>query len=71
LNKTSKDPVDKFKPDNILRYYKYIEEVKYIKPTQLKFYDEKHLKGAKLFNKKARVDPESGYLDPDIVPSDF
>ena len=40
-------------------------------PHRIKFGDEKPLKGADLFNGKARKDPFTGLVPPTIVDSDF
>ena len=39
-------PIDKYKPDNILRLLEFIDKIYRINPYRLKFCDEKHLKGA-------------------------
>ena len=36
-------PIDKYKPDNILRLLEFIDKIYRINPYRLKFCDEKHL----------------------------
>ena len=68
---TSIVPRDKFKPENILRYSDYLAQIKQINPLRLKFVDEKSLKGAEIFNRKARADPLTGFVPITVVDSDF
>lgn len=71
LVKTDKVPFDKFKPDNWVCYHEYIDIVKRVWPWRLKFADEKHLKAAEMYNRKARRDPITGEVPPMIVDCDF
>ncbi len=64
-------PIDKYKPKNILRLLKFMDKILRINPYRLKFYDEKHLKGAKLFNRKGCRDPITGKIEPLLVDSDW
>ncbi len=64
-------PVDKYKPKNILRLLKFMDKILWINPYRLKFCDEKHLKGAKLFNWKGRRDPITDKVEPLLVDSDW
>jgi hypothetical protein len=57
--KTCNVPLDKFKPENILRWKEYILEIEAFEPHRLKFGDEKHIKGADLYG-TVRVDPLTG-----------
>eukprot|EP00594_Rhizosolenia_setigera_P015463 CAMPEP_0178958698 /NCGR_PEP_ID=MMETSP0789-20121207/11798_1 /TAXON_ID=3005 /ORGANISM="Rhizosolenia setigera, Strain CCMP 1694" /LENGTH=376 /DNA_ID=CAMNT_0020641455 /DNA_START=63 /DNA_END=1193 /DNA_ORIENTATION=+ len=69
--KTSMVPVDKLRPDNILRYLEYTQIIKGMDVSRIKFGDEKHLKGAELFNKKVRKCPITGRVEAILVDSDF
>ena len=71
LVKSSHVPIDKFKPDNILRALEYKEIIQKMDPRRLKFGDEKHLKGKEIFNRKNRRDPVTGMVENTIVTSDF
>jgi len=70
---TSIVPIDKFKPENLVRYQKYIEFVMnpLVDARRFKFGDEKSLKGEELFNRKVRPDPLTGIVPPVIADSDF
>ena len=73
FRKTDKVPLDKFKPENILRIHEYHLTINLVlhTPWRLKFGDEKPLKGADLFNGAARKDPFTGTVPATIVDSDF
>ena len=73
FRKTNKVPIDKFKPENALRIHEYLLTICLFidQPHRLKFGDEKPLKGADLFNRKARKDPFTGLVPATIVDSDF
>ena len=73
FRKTDKVPLDKFKLENILRIHEYHLKVNMVlhTPWQLKFGDEKPLKGADLFNGAAQKDPFTGTVPAMIVNSDF
>ena len=73
FRKTDKVPLDKFKPENILRIHEYHLTVNMVlhTPWRLKFGDKKPLKGADLFNGAARKDPFTGSVPATIVDSDF
>ncbi len=64
-------PIDKYKPENILRLLEFMDKILRINPYRLKFCDEKHLKGAELFNWKGRRDPITGKVEPLLVDSDW
>ena len=65
-------PVDKFKPDNILRYLDFVLFMSTVEdPSRLKFGDEKHLDGADLYKRKARADPLTGESAGIMVTGDF
>ena len=73
MRKTNKVPIDKFKPENVLRIHKFnLTMCLFLdQPHRIKFGDEKPLKGADLFNGKARKDLFTGLVPPTIVDSDF
>ena len=73
FRKTNKVPMDKFKPENILKIHEYNLTVsRFIhQPWRIKFGDEKPLKGADLFNGRARKDPFTGIVPATVVNSDF
>ena len=64
-------PRDKFKPENIKRYFEFVERIAAIDPRRLKFGDEKHLKGSEVYNKKGRRDPLTGEVPEHHVNFDF
>ena len=53
-------PYDKFKIENVIRAYEYIEILLDIDPFRLVFADEKLLKGQEPFLRNVRVNPETG-----------
>lgn len=71
--KTNKVPIDKFKPENALRIHEYLLTMSLLLHMihKIKFGDEKPLKGAELFNGKARKDPFTGVVPGTVVDSDF
>jgi len=71
FRKTDKVPLDKFKPENILRIHEYHLTVNLVlhTPWQLKFGDEKPLKGADLLNGTAQKVPFTGTVSATIVDS--
>ena len=71
LRKPDMIPVDKFKPENIIRYFEFVEVINQINPKQIKFGNEKLLKGSEVYNKKGRRDPITGEVLEHIVNSDF
>jgi hypothetical protein len=71
LRVTNDVPRDKFRPANIERYDKYLAFINQINPRRLKFVDEKMLKGAEVFNRKARADPLTGIVPESVVDPDF
>jgi len=64
-------PINKYKPENILRLLEFMDKMLRINPYHLKFCDEKHLKWAKLFNRKGRSDLLAGKVKPLLVDSDW
>ncbi len=47
-------PYDKFRPRNMDKAWEYLKHISKISPEQLKYGDEKFLKGKAVFNKYAR-----------------
>lgn len=70
---TSTVPIDKFKPENILRYQEYVSFMNNpnLDHRRIKFADEKSLKGEEVFNRRVRPDPITGITPPVIADSDF
>ena len=64
-------PYDKFRPENEGRAYEFIYMLSHFAPDRVKFGDEKSLKGQELYNRKVRVDPETGVAPPVITGQDF
>jgi len=64
-------PINKYKPENILRLLEFMDKMLRINPYHLKFCDKKHLKWAKLFNRKGRSDLLAGKVKPLLVDSDW
>ncbi len=64
-------PVDKLKPDNVLRAVEYAELIDMLPTINIKFADEKHLKGQEVFNRYGWRCPLTGELEPVIVDPDF
>ena len=71
VRKLSQVPIDKLKPDNILRAVEYATIIDKLPIDSIKFIDEKHLKGQELFNRDGRACPLTGNLEPILVDSDF
>lgn len=64
-------PIDKLKPDNILRAVEYATIIDQLPINSIKFINEKHLKGQELFNRDGWACPLTGNLEPILVDSDF
>ena len=64
-------PINKYKPENILRLLEFMDKILRFNPYRLKFCDKKHLKGAELFNWKGCRDPITGKVEPLLVDSDW
>lgn len=64
-------PRDKFKPENIERYFKYVDFVQQVDPRRLKFGDEKLLKGSEVYCRQGRRNVITGEIPEFIVNSDF
>ena len=73
LRKVNKIPLDKYKPENAMRIHQYLLTISLLLSNihRVKFGDKKPLKGAEIFNGKARRDPLTGMTPPTVVNSDF
>ena len=73
FGKTDKVPIDKFAPMNALQIHEFMLSISFflLCPHKLKFGDKKSLKGAELFNGKARKDPFTGLEPVTVVDADF
>jgi hypothetical protein len=71
LQKANMVPIDKLKPENIECAVEYIHAVLSLDQSQLKFVDEKSLKGAEIFNRKVRRDPITGEVPFIITDPNF
>ena len=64
-------PIDKFKPENIIRTYEYKRDFAKLNPVNTKFGDECHCRESDAYSRYARVDPLTGDLEPVMVHSNF
>jgi hypothetical protein len=64
-------PYDKFRPENKVRLYKYISFIIQVCPHQIKFGDEKSLKGQDLFLRHVRRNPLTGIIPLVITNPDW
>ena len=71
LVKPNKVPYDKFRPENEARAYEFIYMLSNFTPERVKFGDEKSLKGQELYNRKVRVNPETGTASPVVTGQDY
>jgi transposase len=71
LRKPNMVPIDKFKPENILRAHEYLQIVLKICPTRVKFGDEKLLKGSEVYCRQTRRNVLTGEVPASFTPSDF
>lgn len=72
LRKPNHIPRDKFKPENVERYFQYVDFVQQVGDRRrLKFGDEKLLKGSEVYCKKGRRNVITGEMPEQIVNSDF
>ena len=71
LVKPNKVPYDKFRPENEGRAYEFIYMLSNFAPERVKFGNEKSLKGQELYNRKVRVDPETGVAPPVVTGQDY
>lgn len=71
LVKTNLLPIDKFKPENEVRAFEYLEVLFYLHPYKVIFVDEKHLRGEDYYSRLVRKSPLDGTAPAIVVPSDF
>jgi hypothetical protein len=65
-------PLDKFRPENIVRYLEYRAKIEQLfDHSKYHFCDEKHLVNKDVYSKRARADPLTGYMDCVYVSGDF
>ena len=64
-------PLDKFKPENIVRSHEYLTALFTLHPEKVVFVDEKHLRGEELFNQKVRRCVMTGNVPSILTDSDF
>ena len=64
-------PLDKFKPENIVYYFDFVNFISQFNPLRFKFADEKGIEGTSLFSKPGRADPCTGLVDCVPVDGDF
>jgi hypothetical protein len=65
-------PLDKFRPENIVRYLEYRAKIEQLfDHSKYHFCDEKHLVNKDVYTKRARADPLTGYMDCIYVSGDF
>ena len=64
-------PIDKFKPENLLRAQEYLMVLARIDPTRLQFGDEKLLKGSEVYCRKTRRSVLDGTVPAVVTASDF
>jgi hypothetical protein len=68
---TSTVPIDKFSDKNIERTVEFVNYIRRLNPSRVKFGDEKHLKGKEMFDRKVRKCPVTGKVEEVVVDSDF
>lgn len=71
LRKPDLVPKDKFKPENVARYFEYVDFASQVDPKRLKFGDEKLLKGAEVYCRKGRRNVLTGDTPEFMVNGDF
>ena len=71
LRKPDMIPKDKFKPENVVQYFEYVDFIATVDPRRLKFGDEKLLKGAKVFCRKGCRNVLTGETPSFMVNGDF
>jgi hypothetical protein len=64
IRKLNKVPIDKLKPNNVLCAVEFTELIDMLPTINIKFADEKHLKGQELFNQIGWRCPLTGELEP-------
>jgi hypothetical protein len=71
MRKPNLVPYDKFRPENVARMHEYVNFIVQFKPSQLKFGDEKSLKGQDLFCRRVRRNPITGEVPAVTTTPDF
>jgi len=71
LYRPSLVPYDKFRPDNYMTAVEYLNVIVKVDPYQLKFGDEKSLKGQEVYSRKVRRHPFTGEIPHLLTNSDF
>ncbi|KAL7524232.1 hypothetical protein ACHAXR_001481, partial [Thalassiosira sp. AJA248-18] len=64
-------PYDKLRPENLERALDYLMIIAMFNRSQIKFGDEKHLKGSELYCRKTRRNVFTGVVPPIMTNSDF
>ena len=64
-------PLDKFKPENIVRAYEYLKTLFFLHPYKVIFADEKQIKGQELFSDYVRVSPLDNTHPVILTTGDF
>jgi hypothetical protein len=62
-------PWDKFRPKNVADMMKFVGFIIHEKPRNIKFGDEKNLKGQELFSRKVRRNPLTGKIS--MIPTNL
>ena len=71
LKTTSRYPIDKYKPENVIRTHDFKSHLSRLNMRRVKFGDESHKRGADLYSNYARSDPFTGEVAPIILDADF
>lgn len=71
LMKPNLIPLDKFKPENEIRAFEFLNVLFDLNPEKVIFADEKSVKGEDLYNREVRRNPITGEVPAVITPSDF
>lgn len=64
-------PLDKFKPQNVVRAFEFLQILFTLQPTKIIFADEKHVKGEELFSRKVRKCLLTGTTPAIMTDSNF
>jgi hypothetical protein len=65
--KTITGLIDKFSDKNIERTVEFVNYIRRLNPSRVKFGDEKHLKGKEMFDRKVRKCPVTGKVEEVVV----
>jgi transposase len=72
LLKSNLVPLDKWKPENKIRYYEFVQKLQlYNNHSKYNFIDEKHIYNKDCYDSKVRRDPLTGVLPCIHVSGDF